>query len=263
MDFTQPPESPNINCLVYGPPKTRKTTGACTSPGGTLLLNADLPNATRYAHRSNPDGRLLEVQVPPYEEGKLHAMDLIVEISNMIMQPDRPYVFDTVVIDPVGELFRQMLEEQARRQIRPKLNDYGDIGVHLERFCRFLCKAPVNVVLVAHELAVEDEASGEVTRMPFMGTRKNSAALGSKVLGMVDVIAYTGVVEKDDGSFHYLSQLISGKGRHGGDRFACLGDTNVTDMATWLETIKASEAGTLEGTETAPQSVLTRETVAA
>lgn len=238
MKFVQPPEHPRVNVLIVGPPKSGKSAGAGTAPGGVLYLNADLPNATRYVHKHNPEGRIMEVEIPPYVEGQHPVENLMVEISNTVADPKQTIV-ESVVVDPVGELYRRYIEELSKRSVSPSLNHHLTTGVQIERFCRFLCTAPVNAIFVTHELPVKNESTGEVWSLPFTGTQNPS--LGQKLMGMVDVLAYAGVVEQEDGKKAYMAQLITAKGRHGGDRFSCLGDMRTMDLAEWVKVIEDSE----------------------
>lgn len=241
MKFVKPTESPTVNVLFYGPPKSGKSLGAASAPGRILLLNPDTPNASRQAHLRNPDGRIHELEKPAYTEGKLGWLDLLIEVSNAVADPDNA-IADTVVLDPVGELYRSMLEEGSRRALRPSLPQYGDVGTHIERFCRFLCQLPhVNAVFCCHELIQKDESSGETRTIPFTGTQAGSAVLGQKLMAMVDVVGYTAVHEEDDGRVRYMAQLLPAKGRIGGDRFACLGTARDVNVTEWLATIVQHE----------------------
>lgn len=98
----------------------------------------------------------------------------------------------------------------------------------------------VNVVLVAHDLPIKDEANGEVERLPATGT--NNPALGRKLMGMVDIVGFTAVVEQSDGTYDYVAQLVNAKGRRGGDRFDVLGPFRKTDLAEWFALVTQSEA---------------------
>lgn len=223
LTFRPPPEVglpvfPNI--LLYGPPKTGKTAGACSIPGQVTLLNADLPNATSYA-RNREGSRLMEVN--------FDGLNTLIDIANHVGQ------MKSVVVDPVGELHRRLMEEQSKRAIRPSINIYGDVSVHLERFCRFLCEAPITAVFVCHEYPVKDEATGQMERLPWTGTTNPS--LGQKLMGMVDIVGYTGTVETEDEGTKYIAQLVNDKGRRGGDRFDVLGPWRELNVGEWIATI--------------------------
>jgi hypothetical protein len=196
--------------------------GAATAPGPILYVNADRPNATRFAHAHSPE-KIKEVKVT----GLQTLADVVLEVQ----KEDSPY--RSVVVDPIGELYRIVIEDISGRAIRPKIQEYGDTGTHLERFCRALCDLPLNVVLVLHEIATKDEESGHFERLPYTGT--NSTAFAAKLMAMVDVIGYTGVVEGEEGSEpKYLAQLVNGGGRRGGDRFG-LGSYRELNLKEWAE----------------------------
>ena len=229
MEFVKPAEpTPEhdvfANVLLYGPPKTGKTAGAATAPGAILYLNANLPNATLFARRRDREGRISEVRPD--------SLDLLHEVGNASMQNP---TWDTVVIDEVGELHRRLLDEASNVAIRPTLHQYGDVSTHVERFCRFMCEAPVNFVMVAHELLIDNEATGEVDYVPFTGTKAGSAVLGQKLMGMADIVGYTGIVEQEDGGRKYMAQLVTESGRRGGDRFNVLGDFHEVNLTEWFQ----------------------------
>jgi hypothetical protein len=221
-------------------PKTGKTAGACTTKtlGGVVLLNADLPNATHYPHSLDSEGRIMEVE---WDENPLQTL---VDITTAIIQQTgmrapANRVAETVILDPLSEMHRRLIEGLAGSRMRPTLDQYGDAAIHLERFCRKMCELPVNFVIVAHDRAEKDEATGAFERLALTAT--NNQALGSKLMGMVDVIGFTGVKQIEDGSLQYLSQLAPGAGRRGGDRFDVLGSVRTTDVGDWISVI--NEAG--------------------
>jgi hypothetical protein len=204
-----------------------------------LYLNCDLPDATRQAHIRHPDGSIMELQMP--DEGKGGMLPLMAEIINTINDPKND-IIRTVVVDPVGELYRRLLEDLSSRAVRPSLNQYGDAGTHLERFCRSLCRSPVNAVLCAHEWGYEKAGDEGMEMGIWTGTRSNSTSIGQKIMGMVNIIGYTGRIEQEDHSVRWVAQLVTGRGRQGGDRFAALDPIEDVDIEAWIAKIKNHEA---------------------
>jgi len=242
LKFVPPPERRSINVLLYGPPKTGKSTAACSMPGGVLLLNTDLPNASHYPRSLDTENRIMEARF----EGLQTLVDVTVGIQQeaKLLEPAADEVeaesriVTSVAVDPIGELHRRLLEEISGRAIRPTLNQYGDVITHIERFCRALCELPVNVCFVCHEHPVKDEATGQFERLPWTGT--TNPALGQKLMGMVDIVGYTGVIEQEDGSKVYAAQLINAGGRRGGSRWP-LGEIRALDLAEWFSVIAENE----------------------
>jgi hypothetical protein len=230
MKAVTPPTGAKRSVLLYGPPKTGKTAGATSAPGPVLLLNADLPNASWFAHQRRDD--LTEVAYESFGD-TLVAIGKGIAAQDLTFGGVTPEPISTIVVDPVNEVYRRLLEELAERAISPSLPTYQAVSVHLERFCRALCEAPApNVVFVAHDLPVKDEASGEIERLPATGT--TNPALGRRLMGMVDVVGYTAVMEQEDGGYSYVAQLVNAKGRRGGDRFDSLGPFREMDLSEWF-----------------------------
>jgi hypothetical protein len=212
---------------------------------GTILFNLDLPNATRYARskKRDPDGRVMEVELPPFEERKLPVFDLMGEISRSVADP-RQEVAEVVVTDPMGELYRRLLEEVSNRSIHPTFDHRLWVTTQIERYCRFLCELPtISAIFVCHELPVKDESTESFERLPFTGT--TNINLGAKLMSMVDVIAYAGVSVQENGAKEYGAQLIIDQGRRGGDRFDCLGDYRPLDLKDWFAAIAGAEVADL------------------
>jgi hypothetical protein len=154
--------------------------------------------------------------------------------------------FATVVLDPVGDAYRMMIEERLGGRPPETMNNhvlsqYRVVQDELSAWCRKMCKAPVNFVLVFHELPTQDE-EGAVERLADAGPSKPK--LGRTLLAMVDIVGYTFATERDDG-IHYVAQLAPLKGRNGGDGFNCLLEdgklAREMDISEWMEAIKASE----------------------
>jgi hypothetical protein len=228
-------EAPTLNTLLYGPAKVGKTIGATSAPGPVLLLNADRPNASLMAHAVRGD-QLREV--------RFEGMSTLVDVATEFQAGERDE--KTIVLDSVGEAHRILLEEASDRAVRPSLPTYGDVSTHLERFCRALCDLPVNVVFVAHEMAIKDEESGHFERLPLTGTSNPMPA--AKLMAMVDVIGYCGIQTEEGKEPRYVAQLFNGGGRRGGNRFVqALGTARELNLSEWVETVAATLAAAQNG----------------
>lgn len=224
LELVTPSEDVNINVLLYGPPKTGKTIGACSAAKPLLHVNADRPNATRLAH-----------DMYEFDEVRFKGLDTMIAVMAALDEGH----YRTVVLDTLGEMYRVLLEDLSGRALRPKIQQYGDTGTHLERFCRALCDKPVNVVLVCHEIGLEDEEAGLIERVPYTGTK--NPILGEKLMAVVDVVGYTGVVREGD-DVSYIAQLFSGGGRKGGSRWPQLGRARELNLEEWETTIRKGAA---------------------
>lgn len=219
------------NTMLYGPGKSGKSLGAASAPGPLLLLNADLPNATRTVHKTYGD-KIKEVAVA--------NLSTLLDATHLVMDGG----FQTVVLDTVGESHRRVIEGMSNRAIRPLRDHYGDTSVYIERFCRHMCELPVNFVVCAHQFSVTDDATGVVEWLPFTGT--SNTTLGAKLMNMVDIIGYTAVLQQDDPAkegeklFRYVAGLVDGNGHRGGDRFNCLGPYRNVDLSEWGSIIAAA-----------------------
>jgi hypothetical protein len=211
-----------LNVLLYGPPGSGKTVGATSAPGPVLLVNADRPNAARFAHSLRDD----------LDEVRLDGMSTLLDVSTEIQGGKTKY--RTVVLDTVGEAHRILLEEASNRAVRPAINTYGDVATHLERFCRAMTEWPVNAVIVCHETVQKDEEAGRFEHIPFTGT--SNPAPATKLMAMVDVVGYCGVKrpEAEGEQPQFLAQLFDGAGRRGKDATNALGDSQPLDIGAWV-----------------------------
>ena len=212
-------EDVNVNVFLYGPPKTGKTIGAASAPKPLLLLNAEgNPNSTRLAHTMHE-----------FDEAKIENVETLIAAVYELETGK----YKTVVVDPLAPMYRVLLGHLSNDAFRPTLNQYGDTGTHLERFCKKLIEMPINVVLVTHEITMAADDDGTIERLPFTGTK--NPAIGLNLLSEVDVIGYTGTVEQDDGPPKYVAQLINARGRRGGDRFDTLGVSRELNLTEWVD----------------------------
>lgn len=223
LRFVDPTDTPaTLNVVLYGAPGCGKTTGALSSPGPILYINAEGSNAAMFARRFHVGSEIREVDVESGET--LNEALLYLREGNGIQ---------TVVVDSIGAIFQAVLEGYTGGG-KPTLPQYGDTTTAVERFCRALRDLPLNVVLIAHEQAVKDEASGEFERLPYTGT--NNPALGVKLMAQADVVGYAGRIEPDEDHAEprYVAQLVPAGGRRGKDRTGLLGEFPELDLTSWL-----------------------------
>lgn len=245
LTFVKPPQTRRANILLYGPPKTGKSIAAGGAPGEILYGNGDTENALTEVHCRYGE-RIHEVRMGGPDPMKPTALNAMVDIHGLVTNGEG--TFNTVALDPLSDVRRLFLEQISGRSLNPQIAHYGQADTHLERFCRMLCDAPVNTILVAHELKVGE---GEDTRwLPFTGSQSNPG-LGLKIASMVDVIAYTGIIRAEDGEERYVAQLVEGRGRLGGDRFNVIREDKsipytTLDLAAWFERINNRPGATGE-----------------
>lgn len=227
LNFLTPRErAPKTNVLLFGPPKRGKSTGAATAPGPILYLNAEPPNALDYPRSVSPEGHIREFPM----------------LGHQSLSDAWLYLRDggggekTVVVDTVAELWRVLVEEKSVNT-RATLQQYGDVGTEIERFCRFLTRdCPMNVVLVCHEQYM-DSPEGKML-MPQTGGQKNPMILAS----MVDVVGYVSVVEERDKPPRYIAQVQPAPGRYAGHRNGILGQAIDLNISDWCRRYAAFQA---------------------
>lgn len=211
LDLVEPHPGTFVNVLLYGPPKSGKSAAALSIPGDVLYLNADTSNALQYGRRKRKQDGIRGTVT----EARMSSLETLVSIGRKAEAGELPV--NTIVLDPMADIHRMLMEGASGRAVRPQINIYGDVATYLERFCRKLCEAPINAIFIAHDLPIKDEEQGSVEYLPAMGT--SNTAPGRKLMGMVDIVGYTGVIMQQDAGPKYVAQVLDGKGRHGGDRF--------------------------------------------
>jgi hypothetical protein len=230
--FEQAPDVPDtFNVLLYGPPKTGKSTTAATAPGPNLWINAEGPGALAYARKTATQrgNQILEVRITRQTDARQVLRDVIRHVRDGIEPVPR-----TVTVDTVAKLREALIRQIVVPGAKNSIQQFGEVARILREFVQTMRDLPVNLVLIAHQ-NVED-AEGERIVRPLIG-----GALTEEIPGEVDVIAYTHSFKDDDsGDRRYVGQLVEAKGRTAGDRSGGLGSVRDLDLAEWLAAYRAA-----------------------
>lgn len=227
LSFVAAPEVPDtFNVLLYGAPKAGKTTAAATAPGDLLWLNLEGPGALGYARKVAAERGHEIHEIRPDRNDRLR--DTLAGIVQHVSSGASPVV-RTVVIDTVGKVRDHLARNIGGDQ--PKIQHWGEVAKIIEGFVQTMRDRPVNLVLLAHE-AIKDSDDGDRIVEPMIG-----GATTAKVCGEVDVIAYCGRVEDDEG-VRYMGVLAERKGRRAGDRSGGLGTARELDLTEWLSVFR-------------------------
>jgi hypothetical protein len=212
MSGIRPPET--FNVLLYGPPKTGKSTTAATAPGPNLWVNAEGPGALAYARKiaTQRGNEILEVRItrgrPTRGRSSATSSSTSATGSNRSA---------TVTVDTIAKVREALIRQIVVPGAKNSIQQFGEVARILREFVQTMRDLPVNLVLIAHQ-NVED-AEGERIVRPLIG-----GALTEEIPGEVDVIAYTHSFKDDDsGERRYVGQLVEAKGRIAGDRSGGLG----------------------------------------
>lgn len=218
LDFVKPKDVPDtINVLLYGPGGVGKSVNASSAPGPILYGNAEGENALRFSRGKWGDEKIHEYPITCAKD----LDDIFVYARNGCEE-------QTLIIDPVGEVYQRLVEELAGSG-RASLQNYGDVNTKIERFVRAVKDLPINVVLICHE-QVDDE-EGEVTRRPMTGGKK----LPEKLVAAVDVVGYCAVLPEAEGEpRRWVAQLVEANGKRAKDRSGGLGKVRDIDISEWL-----------------------------
>jgi hypothetical protein len=214
-----------FNVLLYGPPKAGKTSAAATAPGPILWLNMEGGGALGYARRVAAQRGTEIHEVRPQRHEKLKPV--LEDIYRHVSTGAEPKV-QTVVVDTLGKVRDHLARDIGGAH--PQIQHWGEVAKVIEQFVVTMRDQPVNLILLAHE-AVKDADDGDRIVEPLIG-----GATTAKVCGEVDVIAYCGRKEDEDGNVEYLGVLVERRGRRAGDRSGGLGASRPLDLTEWLDT---------------------------
>lgn len=170
----EPTEKPSILMVVYGEGGVGKTTFAATAPRPII---ADCENGSKYFGL-----RGIESDVALIE--KWDDMQEFMEIA----LTDK---YDTVVIDPIGELMEKLIaymrnkadSKFVQRDGNPTMADWGWLKSTMRNFLKTMRDSGKHIVIVAHVQEKDDE--GRMIKRPMIATR-----LSEELVNLVDIVGY-------------------------------------------------------------------------
>lgn len=224
-----PPAPQTFNVLLWGQPKSGKSTAAATAPGPILWLNAEGPGALGYARKT---AAARGTQVHEVVISKQVPASSILDNVYLHVREGREPVVQTVVVDTLAKVRDALIAQFVQPGSKSSLQQYGKVADKLGGFVNALRDLPVNVVLLAHADVNNDAEDGRVA-LPLIGGK-----LTETIPGEVDVVAYCSPARDEDGVIRYYGQLVEAKGRTGlGDRSGAIADDRgirELDLSEWL-----------------------------
>ena len=170
----EPTEKPSILMVVYGEGGVGKTTFAATAPRPII---ADCENGSKYFGL-----RGIESDVALIE--KWDDMQEFMEIA----LTDK---YDTVVIDPIGELMEKLIAYMRNKADskfvqsdgNPTMAGWGWLKSTMRNFLKTMRDSGKHIVIVAHVQEKDDE--GRMIKRPMIATR-----LSEELVNLVDIVGY-------------------------------------------------------------------------
>jgi hypothetical protein len=226
LDFVDPSkrEAKKLNALLYGEPGTGKTTGACSAPGPIFYANAE-GSARLYSGRDRYPNSVID-------EFPIKGIKSLSDSLSYLLTDEAIAKYRTVAFDTVGEAYSLITQEKmdAKNYDMPSEPMYGESNIIIERWCRVIRDSPYNFVVVCHQGVDQDTLTGKRFIAPETGGRKNPR----KLAAMMDIVAYTSVFTKKDGSIRYVSQMHPEEGRVGKCDTSLFDKYEPTDVGLWI-----------------------------
>ncbi|MBX5461657.1 MAG: AAA family ATPase [Steroidobacteraceae bacterium] len=224
-----PPIPETFNVLLYGQPKSGKSTAAATAPGPILWLNAEGPGALGFARKTAAERgtAIHEVRIDKSTDVAQTLRQVFTHVRDGHDPKPR-----TVVVDTIGKVRDALVAQLVVPGSKNTLQQFGQVADQLGGFVQAMRDLPVNLVILAHADVRDSDEDGRIV-MPLIGGK-----LTETIPGEVDVVAFTSALRVDDEPRpRYFGQLIESRGRIAGDRSGALaGERGIRelDLSEWL-----------------------------
>ena len=169
-----PTEKPSILMVVYGEGGVGKTTFAATAPRPII---ADCENGSKYFGLR---GIAADVAL-------IEKWDDMQEFMQIALTDN----YDTVIIDPIGELMEKLIaymrnradSKLVQRDGNPTMAGWGWLKSTMRNFLKTMRDSGKHIVIVAHVQEKDDD--GRVIKRPMVATR-----LSEELVNLVDIVGY-------------------------------------------------------------------------
>lgn len=195
-----------ITMVVYGPPKTGKTSFAASTRKFGKTLVFDFENGTKYLGERGID----DVDVAPMSDWFTN------EDAKGLRATIDPY--DFIVVDPVGEAMdflitgNQIVGAKYRQQDGSlTMAGWGAVKEKMRGFLKFLRSSGKTIILIFHD--DRRQINEEWYHSLMIATK-----LKDVIPGMVEIISYLTVITRDEKQHHVLYTPARGGNYDSGDR---------------------------------------------
>lgn len=173
---------PSVTALIYGQGGVGKTTFTSTAPKALL---ADCENGAKYFGLR---GIVMDVAT-------INTWKDIEEFYQIVKASD----YETVVIDPIGELMEKLKVSIVKGQEKKfvqydgslTMAGWGEMKEKMRNFIKALIALNKHLILVAHVEEKDDE--GKILRRPKIMTK-----MSEELVALVDVVGFMEVVRGQD-----------------------------------------------------------------
>lgn len=211
--------APKLVMTIYGSGGVGKTTLATTAPKPVFI---DAEDGTKALGARDIDVDVVNVD----------KWSQVGEAYNAIEKADK---YETVIIDPTGELMRLLIEEVAQGG-HVQLQDWGIIKKRFRKFIWTLKRSGFHVLFIAHEKEQKDDQL--VLKRPDV-----SANMSTELVNLSDVVGHM----KIDMDGNRVLRVQPEKKAVAKDRFDVFDETiedpNITDMIEQIHAMWTTEGG--------------------
>lgn len=221
---TDPQSKPSVLMLVYGMGGVGKTSFAATAPKPLIV---DCENGAKYFGLRGIDVDIAQVRT--WED------------LNGIFDIAKGDEYETIVIDPIGELMEKLLRfmkakggKNVQADGSPTMAGWGWLKDTMRSTIKILRDSGKNLIIVAH---VEEKTDDErVVKRPKIMTK-----ISEDLIAMVDIVGYMTVIQDEGQEKRIIMVDPSSDKYEAKDRTGQLGKVIPPDFSLILKAVHGTE----------------------